>query len=138
MALLRVNDPATGEAADIVPVVVDVAPNDVTGDVEVWADVVGKDVDSTNLRLTRAEAAELRDRLDFLLGGTAARDRRALDALAVGLGTTFEWGSDELEWIAEAIGTARPHPGDSADDYVERFEAETGRPAPAAFVRERD
>ena len=37
-----------------------------------------------------------------------------LNRIAIGLGSQEEWGSDELEWIAEAIGTVLPHPGDQA------------------------
>ena len=40
-------------------------------------------------------------------------DTDIVDAIALGLGTKPEWsGADELEWIANAIGSVRPHPGD--------------------------
>ncbi|MDO5865125.1 MULTISPECIES: hypothetical protein [Paenarthrobacter] len=49
-------------------------------------------------------------------------DTDIVDAIALGLGTKPEWsGADELEWIANAIGSVRPHPGDwdPAEYHVE-------------------
>jgi hypothetical protein len=63
------------------------------------------------------------------------RDQWAIDKIAVGLGTRTEWpGAETLEWIANVIGTVRPHPGDAAPRYRAEFEAATGRPAPADFI----
>lgn len=50
-------------------------------------------------------------------------DTDIVDAIALGLGTKPEWsGADELEWIANAIGFVRPHPGDrDPREYHEEF-----------------
>jgi hypothetical protein len=65
---------------------------------------------------------------------TPMTDQRAIDVIACGLGTKTEWSSEELEWIADVIGSVRPHPGDTTPPrfYIDFTEA-TGR-TPDAFV----
>lgn len=54
-------------------------------------------------------------------------DSDMVDRIALGLGTQEHWGSDELEWIANAIGRVRPHPGhDDPAEYVGDFWDATG------------
>ena len=50
-------------------------------------------------------------------------DTDVVDAIALGLGTKPEWsGADELDWIANAIGAVRPHPGGrNPVEYRENF-----------------
>lgn len=50
-------------------------------------------------------------------------DTDIVDAIALGLGTRPEWeGAAELEWIADAIGYVRSHPGDQDPvEYVAEF-----------------
>lgn len=50
-------------------------------------------------------------------------DTDVVDAISLGLGTRPEWsGGDELEWIADAIGAVRPHPGDRDPvEYLDEF-----------------
>ncbi|MFD9867503.1 hypothetical protein ACFXI8_23760 [Streptomyces niveus] len=45
-------------------------------------------------------------------GGHVLTDTDVVDAIALGLGTSPEWpGTATLEWIADAIGKVRSHPG---------------------------
>lgn len=54
-------------------------------------------------------------------------DAEALDKLAIGLGTTSEWSSDELEWIATVIGEVRPNPGfGDRQEYLTKFTQSRG------------
>lgn len=61
-------------------------------------------------------------------GGTGpVTDTDVVDAIALGLGTKPEWeGADELEWITDAIGAVRSHPGDRdpveyREEYAEAY-----------------
>ena len=61
-------------------------------------------------------------------------DQRALDVIAMGLGTISDWGSQEFEWIANVLGEVRPHPGtDDPSRYYIDFLDDTGRD-PGLFV----
>lgn len=53
-------------------------------------------------------------------------DTRAIDKIALLLGTAAEWDSAMLETIANVIGSVRPHPGDSEATYLDDFEAARG------------
>lgn len=68
---------------------------------------------------------------------TNNRDVMAIDKIAIMLGTRAEWsGADMLESIANIIGTVRPHPGDSADTYLDDFAAVRGfDPATIGWLR---
>ncbi len=61
-------------------------------------------------------------------GAGAVTDTDVVNAIALGLGTRPEWsGADELEWIADAIGQVREHPGDQDPAaYRRAFAAATG------------
>ena len=63
-----------------------------------------------------------------------ATDTEVVDAIATTLGTTSEWNADQLETIANLVGWARPHPGDSAPVYREEFLRATGRPVVKDYV----
>lgn len=56
-------------------------------------------------------------------------DMWAIDKIATLLGTSSEWkGADYLQWIADIIGSVRPHPGDNdGDGYAIDFRNATGR-----------
>ena len=56
----------------------------------------------------------------------ADKEARALDRLALMLGTAPEWDSDMLESIALIVSSVRPNVGDSADTYVADFIAARG------------
>lgn len=52
-------------------------------------------------------------------------DTDVVDAIALGLGTSPEWPGENLEWIADAIGEVRSHPGDrDPREYREEFAEE--------------
>ncbi|MFF1880273.1 hypothetical protein ACFVVC_02225 [Pseudarthrobacter sp. NPDC058196] len=64
-------------------------------------------------------------------------DTDIVDAIALGLGTKPEWsGADELEWIANAVGTVRSHPGDRdpAEYHVEFTEQHGFDPVNDSFL----
>jgi len=58
-------------------------------------------------------------------------DRDALDAVASVLADP-EWSSEHLEWVADAVAQARPHPGgyETRAEYAAVFATETGRVLP--------
>lgn len=84
------------------------------------------------------EVYEALDRRGWFDEPPRKTDQSVIDKIAVGLGTRAEWDSGELEWIAEAIGTVRPHPGDSTPGYARKFEEATGRKADPDYVDEAD
>lgn len=70
----------------------------------------------------------------FYEGEEMVGDQRAIDAIATTLGTAERWNADQLESIANIVGTVRPHPG-GEQDYRPLFSDATGRNVVARYDR---
>jgi hypothetical protein len=59
---------------------------------------------------------------------TNNEDRDAIDQIA-DLLCDPEWSTAHIEWVADIVGTVRPHPGghETRDEYADLFSAATGR-----------